>query len=51
MFAEYLGNKLPGKTQFSGRRRTTTRTSGFKSHPDSTGGELKIEEVESILIP
>ena len=51
MITEYLGNKLPGKTQFSGRRRTTTRTSGFKSHPDSTGGELKIEEVESILIP
>lgn len=51
MVTEYLGNKLPGKTQFSGRRRTTTRTSGFKSHPDSTGGELKIEEVESILIP
>lgn len=46
-----FGNKLPGKTEFAGRRRTTTRTSGFKSHPDSTGGELKIEEVESILVP
>lgn len=51
MITEYLGNKLPGKTLISGRRRSTTRTSGFKSHPDSTGGELKIEEVESILIP
>lgn len=46
-----FGNKLPGKTQFSGRRRTTTRTSGYKSHPNSSGGEFKIEEIESILIP
>lgn len=39
--------KLPGKTQFSGRRRITTRKSGFSSHPDSTGGEYKVEDVES----
>lgn len=45
------GNKLPGKTEFAGRRRSTTRTSGFKAHPDTTGGEIKIEEVESIAIP
>ena len=38
MVTEYLGNKLPGKTQFSGRRRTTTRTSGFKSHPVNRTG-------------
>lgn len=39
------GGKLPGKTQFSGRRRITTRKSGFNSHPDATGGEFKIEQV------
>ncbi len=39
------GGKLPGKTQFSGRRRITTRKSGFNSHPDTTGGEFKIEKV------
>lgn len=36
--------KLPGKTAYSGVRRTTTRKSGFKSHPDSTGGEFKTEQ-------
>lgn len=39
------GGKLPGKTQFSGRRRITTRKSGFNSHPDATGGEFKVEQV------
>ena len=33
--------KLPGKTKYSGRRRPTTRTSGYSSHPDVTGGEYK----------
>lgn len=42
--------KLPGKTQYSGRRRTTTRKSGFTSHADSTGGELKVEKVDSYLL-
>lgn len=37
--------KLPGKTDYSGRRRTATRESGFKSHPNSTGGEFKQETV------
>ena len=32
-------NKLSGKTEFSGRRRTTRQRSGFTSHQDSTGGE------------
>ncbi len=45
--AEEAGGKLPGKTQFSGRRRITTRKSGFNSHPDATGGEFKIEKVPS----
>lgn len=39
------GGKLPGKTQFSGRRRITTRKSGFNSYPDATGGEFKVEGV------
>lgn len=36
-------SKLPGKTAYSGRRRGTRQRSGFKSHPDSTGGEYKTE--------
>jgi hypothetical protein len=33
--------KLPGKTKFSGRRRSVTRKSGFHVHPDATGKELQ----------
>lgn len=44
------GGKLPGKTQFSGRRRITTRKSGFNSHPDSTGGEFKVEKIPALSI-
>lgn len=40
--------KLPGKTKFSGRRRTATRRSGFSSHPDSTGGEYKRLDIPTI---
>ena len=40
--------KLPGKTAYSGRRRTTTRQSGFHSHDDSTGGEHKAIPVEKV---
>jgi hypothetical protein len=36
-----LSGKLPGKTKYSGRRRTATRRAGFNSHPNSTGGEYK----------
>lgn len=35
------GGKLPGKTLYAGRRRATTRTSGFKVHKDTTGGEFR----------
>ncbi len=42
--------KLPGKTAYSGIRRSTTRKSGFKSHPDSTGGEYKREVVTPYLL-
>lgn len=40
MKSEQTG-KTPGKTLYSGRRRTATRRAGFTSHPDSTGGEYK----------
>lgn len=33
--------KLPGKTEFAGRRRAPTRRAGFNSHPDTTGGEFQ----------
>ncbi|EGD04654.1 hypothetical protein B1M_10386, partial [Burkholderia sp. TJI49] len=36
-----LGGKLPGKTLYAGRRRAVTRTSGFKVHKDTTGGEFR----------
>lgn len=42
--------KLPGKTEFSGRRRTTTRKSGFSSHPESTGGEFVKQQVMSYVV-
>src|SRR6266550_3763149 len=35
------GGKLPGKTKYSGRRRSVTRESGFHSNPESTGGEFQ----------
>lgn len=38
---EFDQNKLPGKTKYSGRRRPTTRKSGFKAHPETSGGEFK----------
>lgn len=40
--------KLPGKTEYSGRRRPTTRESGYSVHPDVTGGEWTTEAVHSI---
>lgn len=42
--------KLPGKTEFSGRRRSSTRRAGFTSHPDSTGGEFRVEEIETVRV-
>ena len=42
--------KLPGKTAYSGRRRTTRQKSGFKSHPDSTGGEYKQDEAQIFIL-
>ena len=43
-----LSGKLPGKTKYSGRRRTATRRAGFNSHPDSTGGEFKATQQRTI---
>lgn len=40
--------KLPGKAEYAGRRRRMTRTSGFRSHPESTGGGW--DEIEVPLI-
>lgn len=42
--------KLPGKTVYSGVRRVTTRKSGFKTHPESTGGEYKPEKIIPCLL-
>jgi hypothetical protein len=44
------GGKTPGKEIYSGRRRTSTRTSGFKSHADSTGGECQHIEVPGCFL-
>jgi hypothetical protein len=41
MKEEFEENKLPGKTKYSGRRRPTTRKSGFKAHPETSGGEFR----------
>lgn len=42
------GGKLPGKTLYAGRRRAVTRTSGFKVHKDTTGGEFS-RHLEKII--
>jgi hypothetical protein len=42
--------KRPGKAEFSGRRRTTTRKSGFKSHEDATGGHYTVAEAQRFLL-
>ena len=47
---EFEQNKLPGKTQYSGRRRTTTRKSGYKTHPETTGGEFRTVCIESTFL-
>ena len=45
-----MSGKLPGKTKYSGRRRTATRRAGFTSHPNSTGGEYRILPQPSIRL-
>ena len=37
--------KRAGKAEFSGRRRTATRKSGFQSHEEATGGKFSKSEV------
>jgi len=39
------GGKLPGKAEYSGRRRIVTRKSGYKVHPSTSGGDFRKEEV------
>lgn len=41
----YRVNKENFSSKLSVKRRMSTRTSGFKSHPDTTGGEVKYESV------
>ena len=43
--------KRSGKAEFSGRRRNTTRKSGYKSHQNSTGGKYKIDNATVYKIP
>lgn len=44
------GGKLPGKTKYAGRRRGMTRTSGFKVHQDTTGGEFQRLRVKAYTL-
>lgn len=44
------GGKLPGKAEWSGRRRPTTRRSGFKAHEDTSGGEFKVLKIPTVPI-
>lgn len=44
------GGKLSGKTLYSGRRRSVTRRSGFKAHEGATGGEYRVDDVESLVL-
>ena len=46
MKEEFDENKLPGKTKYSGRRRPTTRKSGFKAHPETSGGEFRAVQIK-----
>ena len=48
--SEIKQNKQAGKTAYSGRRRDTTRKSGYKSHEEATGGKFKIEDCEEYIL-
>ena len=51
MTKSQLGSgKLPGKTLYAGRRRVMTRTSGFKVHKDTTGGEFRRHLEKRVLL-
>ena len=43
----YRANKENFSSKLSIKRRSSTRTSGFKSHPNATGGEVKYESVKT----
>lgn len=38
---EFKTSKIGGKTEYSGRRRSSSRKSGYSSHADATGGHLQ----------
>lgn len=44
-------SKLGGKTAYSGRRRPPTRSAGFVSHPDATGGEWDTNPSQFLTVP
>jgi hypothetical protein len=44
-FNQNGGGKIPGKTQYAGRRRPMTRKSGFSVHENTTGGEFRRVQV------
>jgi hypothetical protein len=50
MKGEFDETKLPGKTRYSGRRRLTTRKSGFKAHPETSGGEFRPVQIKPTLL-
>lgn len=51
MSAGFDTERRAGKTTYALRRRAVTRTSGFSSHPDATGGDYKEEACPSFLLP
>lgn len=51
MSEDILGlGKLPGKTLYAGRRRAATRTSGFKVHEHTTGGEFRRQPTDMLVL-
>jgi hypothetical protein len=44
------GGKQPGKTAYFGRRRPVTRSSGFKTHEETSGGEFERVKVTTYSV-
>jgi hypothetical protein len=42
--------KLPGKTEYAGRRRPMTRKSGFSAHGDSTGSSFRRAKIPTLIV-
>lgn len=45
-----MTGKLPGKSTYSGRRRSVTRKSGYGVHPGATGGAIRKDLVDSYRV-